>query len=482
MDRLVTDLVRVMRAAGSPVSTTEAIDAVRTVALVGYASRDTLKDALATVLAKSVEEKTEFDRVFDLYFARRGEPRAQADDSADDSADSQDPGAGDSPDGGNDDAAAAGTQGAGSGGAGAPGGGGGGSPAGRIPFLELAQADDDRIAVAIEQAGARTGVENIRFATQVGVYTRRIMETLGVDELEQAMLEQFALRTAEGEREANALIAARAGMQSRVREYVERQFEVFGRAATQEFMLDVVSRRTLGQLDRRDLERMKTLIARMARRLAVRHSRRLHRRHRGNIDLRGTLRANAGHDGVPFDIAWKRERRERPRIVAICDVSGSVARYVRFLLLFLFSLVDTVSDIRAFAFSNRLVDVGADFDRMGFEPAMEMIVNRIGMGSTDYGQAFGDLHDEHWSLIDRRTTVLILGDGRSNYGDPRVDILEAVAARAKRVVWLCPEHPSSWGSGDSCMLQYRPFCHTLSYCATAFDLERAIDEILLAYD
>jgi hypothetical protein len=220
----------------------------------------------------------------------------------------------------------------------------------------------------------------------------------------------------------------------------------------------------------------------MAKRLAVRHGRRRRVENRGQLDVRRTLRANAGHDGVPFHIIWKRKHKDRPKIVAICDVSGSVASYVRFLLLFLYALREKVTDLRAFAFSNRLVDVGRILETQGFESAMNRIIDEVGSGSTDYGQALADLQEQHFEAIDRRTTILMLGDGRSNYGDPRLDIIEEATDRAKRLVWLCPEPESRWGSGDSCMLQYKPFCSPVSHCATATDLEQALDDILLAYD
>ncbi len=76
----------------------------------------------------------------------------------------------------------------------------------------------------------------------------------------------------------------------------------------------------------------------------------------------------------------------------------------------------------------------------------------------------------------------MLGDGRSNHADPRLDILEEAADRSKRLVWLCPEPPVRWGTGDSCMLRYQPFCTQVAYCATAMDLERVLDEVLTAYD
>ena len=168
--------------------------------------------------------------------------------------------------------------------------------------------------------------------------------------------------------------------------------------------------------------------------------------------------------------------------MAVCDVSGSVLAHVQFLLLFLHALKDEVTDLEAFAFSAQLKDVGHLLQDLPFEQAMAQIVGQLGSGSTDYGQALLDLNEHHPEVIDRRTTVLILGDARSNRTDPRLDLFRGLVARAKRVVWLCPEVPGRWGTGDSCMLQYQPHCSHVAHCASLSDLEREIDDMLLAYD
>ena len=184
---------------------------------------------------------------------------------------------------------------------------------------------------------------------------------------------------------------------------------------------------------------------------------------------------------MPFHLSYKHTRRDKPRLVVVCDVSGSVAAHVRFLLLFLYALQGSVADLRSFCFSHRLRDVSAALETLPFDDAMAMILKEVGGGATDYGQAWVDLHNLHSDCIDPRTTVLVLGDGRSNQTNPRLDIFAQLTERAKRVVWLCNEPPVRWGSGDSCMLQYRPLCTHLSQCASASDIERAIDEALQAY-
>ena len=488
----LTRFIRALRGAGMPVSSAEAIDAARAVALVGYQDREALKTALASVVSKCEDDDRLYEGVFETFFTpvqaqqlaeqqaqdqsrqqdeQNGEPQNQRPGSGQDSgAQSADPlqmqGEG-------DPSMSEGSQ------AGSPGGQGAGDP---DSFMSLARSNDpNRLAVALARAASAVGADEIRFASQSAFFVRKMLERLGVEALERELEKAIEERSAEGRARAAALIAARAALQKAARAHVEKRFEMFGRAATETFMDEVVTQREIAELSQRDMERMKVVIARMAKRLAVRHSKPRKVRNRGKLDVRRTLRANAGVGGVPFDLVWKMKKRDKPKIVAICDVSGSVAQYVRFLLLFLHALSEKVADLEAFAFSARLMDVGSILQRMDFEPAMNRILHEAGSGSTDYGQALADLNKTHWDVIDRRTTVIVLGDGRSNMSDPRLDLFSELADRCRRMVWLCPEPPRRWGTGDSVILQYQAFCTQLSYCATAADLERVIDEVLEAY-
>lgn len=444
MDSILAGFVRALRAAGAEASTAETIDAARALALVGYADRAGLKAALGLVLAKSEDEKQIHDEVFDLYFGRpqpvaaeqaTAPPLRTGDAEVDALLALAQPG---------------------------PGGQGG-----------------DALAAALERAATSAGVDEIRFATQTGYYTRQTLDALGIAPLEARIA---ALRTdPAAQAEVQALEMARDQLRRQTRAVVQQRYAIFGKPATEAFMTEVVVTRALGRMGPAEMERMKAAVARMARKLAARHARRQRVELRGQLDLRRTMRANAGHDGVPVTLAFKHRRRDKPRIVAVCDVSGSVASHVRFLLLFLYALHDAVGDLRSFAFSNRLQDVAEPLEKLPFDDAMALILKEVGNGSTDYGQAWVDLHDRHWDAIDRRTTVIVLGDGRSNGSDPRLDLFAELAGRAKRVVWLCPEAEGRWGTGDSAMLQYRPYCTSMSHCATAADLERTLDEALEAY-
>ncbi|MAP95366.1 MAG: hypothetical protein CMK07_10485 [Ponticaulis sp.] len=446
-ERTLTNFVRALRSADVRVSTGETLDAVQVVKLIGYSDKSVLKTSLRAVLAKSNREKQAYDRLFDLYFSQGQSKAADSETSTKDDNES-------------------------------------GSEDGYDGFLDLATSGDDAaIDAALARAGQEVGLEDIRFSTQVGYYSQKMLKAMGVEEMETTLLERLQDHSPEGDADAEVMIDARKNMTTRALEYARTQFDIYGEGATQQFREDFLSKKRINEMDVSDLNRMKPLVEKLARRLATKHSRRRRRKNRGQIDLRRTLRANAGRDGVPFDVHWRQKKKDRPKIILICDVSNSVARYVRFLLLFLYCMQDVVKDLHTFAFSARLKDVGEILDTSldGFEQAMEKVMHEAGWGSTDYGQALSDLFVDHWSLIDRKTTLIILGDARSNHGDPRLDLFEEATARAKRTVWLNPESRALWGSGDSEMLRYFPHCSVVSGLSTLKDLERAVDDVLTHY-
>lgn len=455
MEAPLTGFVGALRLAGLKISAAETIDAVRAVEAVGYDARETLRAALRTTLAKGADEAATHDRLFDLWFSHVvPEGEAAPEPAAGDEGEAE-PGEG-------------------------PGGEAGADQVAR--FMALASgADRAALALALEQAANAAGAGGIRFETQAGHFARRMLEVLGVEAVEARMMEAFAARTRAGEAQAARLIAARTAMMAAARAVVARRFEAQGRLATERFMEEVVEDRPLDALSQADLARMQRIVARMARRLADRHGRRLRATRRGRLDVPATLRRSLRHDGIPFDIRFRRRRRDRPRIVAICDVSGSVARHVRFLLLFLHALEAEVADLRLFAFSSQLEDIGALVAAETPEAAITTILRRLGMGSTDYGRAWSDMMTHHRAAIDRHTTLLVLGDARSNHADPRLDLVAELAAGARRLVWLNPEPPALWGTGDSVMPDYRVHCTRLAHVRTVRDLERALDEILDHY-
>jgi uncharacterized protein len=277
---------------------------------------------------------------------------------------------------------------------------------------------------------------------------------------------------------ADALERQRRRLAEGVRDFVKRQLALYADGRTEAMREEFLSSVRLTALDRSDFQRMHGIVRRLAKRLASRHAQVRRRARRGQLDLRRTLRQNMATEGMLFRTSWKRRKIERPKVVAICDVSGSVASVARFLLLFLYSMHEVMAGLRAFAFSDRLVEVSDILERNEIEPAIALILREIGFGSSDYGRSLEDFAAGWLDRVDQRTSVIIMGDGRSNYGNPRSDLLENLSKRCKRLIWLNPEPESLWGSGDSEMLRYRPYCHYAGVCNNLRHLERAMTDLL----
>jgi uncharacterized protein with von Willebrand factor type A (vWA) domain len=216
----------------------------------------------------------------------------------------------------------------------------------------------------------------------------------------------------------------------------------------------------------------------LAKRLATRHARIQRHARRGHLDARHMLRQNMRNDGLLFRTAWKKRKIERPKIVAICDVSGSVAAVAEFLLLLLYSLADVLSGVRSFAFSSELMEVTDLLERLPPEQASAAILKEAGFGSTNYGRMLRQFRDGWMHMLDKRTTVIIMGDGRGNYTQAEPQILRQMQDRSRQLIWLNPEHRSSWGTGDSDMPRYLPHCNRAMVCNTVKHLESMVSELL----
>jgi uncharacterized protein with von Willebrand factor type A (vWA) domain len=223
---------------------------------------------------------------------------------------------------------------------------------------------------------------------------------------------------------------------------------------------------------------MRVLVRQMAKKMAARYAKPRRRRLRGQLDARRTIRRNMGWGGIPFITVWKQKRIEKPRVMVLCDVSGSVAAMAQFLLMFMYAVNEALSDIRSFAFAGSLDEVSDILEKHPVEEAIAQIMSTIGYGSSNYGNSFADFADGWMKYVTNKTTVIILGDARGNRTDPRVEILSELSARAKRVIWLNPEYRSAWGTGDSDMFRYAPFCNLVTVCNTLRHLERVISDIL----
>lgn len=220
----------------------------------------------------------------------------------------------------------------------------------------------------------------------------------------------------------------------------------------------------------------------LARRLAARLAVRRKHAKRGDLDMRRTLRRSMSTGGVPMRPAYRARRPGRPELVVLCDVSGSVAGFSHFTLLLVQALREQFSKVRVFAFVER-----ADEVTHLFEPGAELsgVMSRVLReadlvafdGHSDYGGSFGSFA-EYWSdALTPRSSLLILGDARTNYRDPNLTVLRRLAGRARHTHWLNPEPRRQWGTGDSAALRYADVV-PMHECRTAAQLADVVESLL----
>jgi uncharacterized protein with von Willebrand factor type A (vWA) domain len=188
------------------------------------------------------------------------------------------------------------------------------------------------------------------------------------------------------------------------------------------------------------LEEVFRLTIQIARRLARRLTRRRRPvRRAGRVDLRRTLRANLTRSDL-VELRYRERKRRRARLVLLCDVSGSMDLYTRFLLQFLFALQHVFGQVETFTFSTKLTRVTEHLRGRSYRQALKRLVDvRDWAGGTRIGESLAQFNREWPSLVDRRTIVIILSDGWDT-GEP--DLLAAellrIKRRAGRVIWLNP--------------------------------------------
>ncbi|MBR0741530.1 VWA domain-containing protein [Bradyrhizobium liaoningense] len=448
---------RAARGAGVHVSPAESIDAMRAVKQVGFSDRAILRDALLLTLAKSQDEKLALGDCFDLFFSQPEPRQDQPQASSEEASQEQDQ----SPS--SDTASETGD---------------GQSPTELGPLAQMLLSQDrNAIAAAIASASGDASLSDIRYSTQRGIFSSRILDAMGLQRLRDDLDGLTATNPSLAERLRTALDALRGA----VRDTVSQGLALYAREEAENLRNEILRNAPLARIERRQVAEMRALIRQIARRLRERYSKPRKRQRRGHLDVRRTLRRNAAWGGVPFLTAWKRKHRDRPKIVALCDVSGSVAQVSDFFLLLIHSLHEVVDDVRSFAFSSHLIEVSEILEKNSPEEAMAEITSKVGFGSSDYGSSLVDFENEFMSALTPQTTVIVLGDARSNNLDPRADILRRISERSKRLVWLNPEGRLAWGFGDSEMPRYATFCSVVRQCATAQQLERAISDIVATY-
>ena len=473
MEKKILEFANILRKSGIRVSTAETIDSFVALEELSLEDREIFKDALRTTMVKRGEEIPTYDHLFDLFWSgfydNLRESFGQATgDLAEMGIDIEDLlraiaqllQSGNAESGDLSDLARA------------------------LLTTDLSQLEN-LIRMAAEQAGT-SRIENF---LQVGFFSRRTLEQMGLegaaDQLRELAdrLEQAGMSPEQIQALRNLIDRLLEALRRSVRAYTERELQKQNHDYMEKFRRETLLEKSFYHLTEDEIRRMREVVERLAQRIKNILSIRKRRLKRGKLDLHQTLRRNMSHGGIPFELIFKQRKKDRPKLVILTDVSSSVANVSRFMLQFVYTLQEAFTKIRSFVFVAELGEVTPLFQEKEISDAIEGALEGGDVINvytrSNFGYAFHHFWQNFLSAIDNKTTVLILGDARNNYNDPRAWCLRDIHNKAKNVVWLNPENPSAWGFGDSVMDKYLPYCDVAEECRNLRQLSKIVDTLLL---
>jgi hypothetical protein len=438
----VLQIVERLRRTGLAVSTSEALDAVAALAVVGLGGRTDLRTALRSTLVKDSTHDVAFDRAFDAVFprVRRSPPDAH-----------QGPGEPGVEDDSMDDLARALREG------------------------DLDHVDDLLEAAIDRHAGSHDD------GRSAGHHAQRALRRMNIPNLYRRYLDQ-----AEGESGFNrALDAAEAAaameqMKRRMQDLVSGRMREADAGASMQQLEDPEDRLLL-RAGADELVAMRQAMRPLARRLATRLGNR-RRRGTSGLDMRRTIRSSMGTGGVPVQPVLRRRRPTKPDLIVLCDVSGSTAQFAPFTLTLLHAVHQEFRRVRSFVFIDGIVEIS---DILASSPGVldpHHLLARKGLivkdGRSDYRRAFATFLDTWGDAVTAKTTVIIAGDARSHDRAPATVEVAELGHRARRLYWLNPEPRSEWDRLDSRAGDYGRHCTDAFEVSTIRELIAAVTQIV----
>jgi uncharacterized protein with von Willebrand factor type A (vWA) domain len=315
--------------------------------------------------------------------------------------------------------------------------------------------------------------------------TQRMEQALRFREVQEALNELMKLLAEMGmnkeriEQMRQLLLANKQAMEDQLRQYAGTRIAENMSEKPPDESLEGLLNRPFSSLSDKEFDRLRKEVRRLAAALRTRVALRHKRAKSGFLDAKSTIRANLKHGNIPIQIRHK-DRTLKPKIIVICDISTSMRPCSELMLSLLYAMQDQISKTHAFAFIDHLEYISPDFQVTEAGEAVGMVLERMPAGhyNTDLGYSLQNFTEAYLDTVDSRATFIVVGDGRNNYNDPRTDLFRDIARRSHRTIWLNPESPALWGTGDSDMLKYASFCNTIFQVGTLAELTAAVDRLL----
>ncbi len=457
------EFVAALRGAGLPLSLAESLDAGRAMVTIDIRDRHQLRAAYAATVVKRAAHRPVFDRLFDLWWpAAMGDGVAAEYDDDDRDRDDLEP---------VDPADLTAMR-----------------NALRESLREVLLHGDDEALRRL----AREAVNGLgRAEGQPGRqswFTYRVLRALSPETLMASLLEEVLHGK---ERDGLAERVARQMLTERMRTFEEMVETEVRRRLVEDRGAEAVSKTAVKPLveqveflraSRDDLAALRREVYPIARRLATRLTSRRRLGRSGRLDVRRTVRASLSTGGVPIMTIFRPHKPHKPELVVLCDVSGSVAAFAHFTVLLAFALREQFAKVRVFAFVDTTDEVTGFFERGGdVVEALAKMSSQADVvwfdGHSDYGHAF-EVFAQKWpDAVTPKTSLLVLGDARTNYRAPALPALRGIARQARHAFWLNPEPRQYWASGDSAASAYSEVMPMVE-CRNVAQLQAFVEGIL----
>jgi len=466
-DKLV-EFANLLRENGVRVSLAETLDAFSASQITGLAERDAFRAALRSTMVKRSTELPVFEELFDIYFSGLGEIIKQASEAVQNALSMSDQEF--------------------------------------QKFLDevekmlkkqgkdlselakqLLQNNSGEMERKIREASRAVKLQGIERTIEENYFARALARALGLDKIEaeikelREQLEKMDIGSELKAKMEEYLERRLKALDDIIRRYVRMEREKRDIKQKEDQRLNQIGEKSFYYLTEEELKKMNEAVTRLAQRLKNVITVRRKRAKKGRFDIKRTLRQNLEYGGVPFKLRFEKRKKEKPQVVILCDVSDSVRNASRFMLQFVYSLQDLYSRVRSFIFVADIGEVTECFRNNDSKEALDValkgdIINVY--AHSNFGYAFRNFVSDHIGSVNKRTTVIVLGDARNNYNLPHDWCLREIRQRAKKVIWLNPESRNTWGFGDSEMDRYGPHCDLVEECRNLNQLYRVIDRLV----
>lgn len=458
MQDIIIDFIDGLKFRGARVSLSETMDALNGVSKVGLEERPIFKATLRSTLIKDNRDLKLFEELFDIYFSPQslielaeGTETSEKDKLSSLFSDLN------------------------------------GNFSER--FVGMMQGDSKVIMEMVMMAADEVNLSDIRYAIQSGYYFTKMAGMMSgwglereLDRFVDLLRERGQLENGISEGDVRGLFDARyEQVKAMMRGMIKREEKKHQGVKKDLQIPDDLGERSFSELTEKEIQGMRDVVRELVKKIKDVLSLREKKMRRGRFDIKRTLRLSQQYGGVPIKVLFKKRRKKKGQIVTLCDVSRSVWNASRFMLNLLYSLQDQFDRVRSFVFVSDLGEVTDCFNKYESNEAIGKLIYEAGINFysyTDYGDVLLRFYKDYLDIVNKRTTIIIIGDARNNYMAHNSWALEKMKGKARKIYWLNPELESWWGSGDSDMKEFLPYVTEARECRNLKQLAKFIQDLI----